>query len=102
MSIMVTTQTTATLVGFHLTTPSSSTKMMLVVVLIDQLVAYLRSMTSILLQSQNPSITQILALVGSDGTAGYILMISMFVPWYIVLIVVVPFTYVSIIIFVGL
>ena len=35
MYIMVTTQTTATLVGFHLTTPSSSTKVMLVVVLID-------------------------------------------------------------------
>ena len=103
MSIMVTTQTTTTLVGFHLTTPSSSTKVMLVVVLIDQLVTYLGSTTSILLHSQNPSITHNLALVGSDGTAlSYILMISMFVPWYIVLIVVIPFTYASIIIFVGL
>ena len=41
MSIMLTVQTTAALVGFHLTTPSFLTKVLLIVVLIVQLVAWL-------------------------------------------------------------
>ena len=60
MSIMLTVQTTAALVGFHLTTPSSLTKVLLIVVLVVQLVAYLCGLTSMLLDHWNPALLKLL------------------------------------------
>ena len=103
MSLMLTAQTTAALIGFHLTTPSSSSKAMLVIVLIDQLVAYLCGLTSILLSSNKPEDTKaakIFADIGFVCTAlGFILMVAMFVPWYLVLIAVLLFGVVWLIFF---
>ena len=103
MSLMLTAQTTAALIGFHLTTPSSSSKALLVIVLIDQLVAYLCGLTSILLSSNKPEDTKaakIFADIGFVCTAlGFILMVAMFVPWYLVLIAVLLFGVVWLIFF---
>ena len=74
---MLTVQTTAALVGFHLTTPSSSTKVLLIVVLVVQLVAYLCGLTSMLLGHWNPGTTQAFAHIGfAFTTLGYILMVA--------------------------
>ncbi|KAK7850162.1 iq domain-containing protein iqm6 [Quercus suber] len=95
MSLMLTAQTTAALIGFHLTTPSSSSKALLVVLLIDQLVACLCGLTSILLSSNKPEdskAAKIFADIGFICTAlGFILMVAMLVPWYLVLIAVLLF-----------
>ena len=100
MSLMLTAQTTAALIGFHLTTPS---KALLVVVLIDQLVAYLCGLTSILLSSNKPEdskAAKIFADIGFVCTAlGFILMVAMFVPRYLVLISVLLFGVVWLIFF---
>ncbi|KAL4639491.1 hypothetical protein ACB092_03G222100 [Castanea dentata] len=103
MSLMLTAQTTAAFVGFHLTTPSFSSKAMLVVVLIDQLVAYLCGLTSILLSSYKPEdskAAKIFADIGFVCTAlGFILTVAMFVTWYLVLIPILLFGVVWLIFF---
>ena len=94
MSLMLTAQTTSTLIGFHVVpTPSSSSKAFLVVALMDQLVAYLCGLTSIMLKSSNkPEAAEIFEKIGFVCTAlGFILMVAMFVPWKFVLIAVLLF-----------
>jgi len=99
MFIMLTVQTTAALIGFHLTTPIFL-KVLLVVVLVVQLVAYLCGLTRMLLQRRNPGATQVFAHIGfAFTTLGYILMVAMFVHWYLVLITVLIFGFVWIIFF---
>ena len=104
MSITLTAQTTGTLMGFHLTPiPSSSSKVLLVVALMDQLVAYLCGVTGILLSSYKPEdseAAQIFADIGFVCNAlGFILMVAMYVPWYFVLIAVIIFGVVWLIFF---
>ena len=108
MSLALTAQTTGTLMGFHLTpTPSSSSKVLLVVALMDQLVAYLCGVTGILLSSNKPKDLKAAKIFAGMGlvcsTLGYILMIAMYVamyvPWYSVLIVVLLFGVVWLILF---
>ena len=108
MSLGLTAQTTGTLVGFHLmSTPSSSSKVVLVVALMGQLVAFLCGVTGIFLssnKSENSNAAKFFAGMGFFGYAsGYILMIAMyvvmFVPWYSVLIVVLLFGVVWLILF---
>ena len=108
MSITLTAQTTGTLIGFHLIpTPSSSSKVVLVVALMGQLVAFLCGVTGIFLglnKSENSNAAKFFAgMVLFWYSSGYILMIAMyvvmFVPWYSVLIVVLPFGVVWLILF---
>ena len=104
MSLMLTAQTTATLMGFHTTpTPSSSSKALLVVALMDQLVAYLCGLTSILLSSNKPEDSKAVKIFADIGLVcnalGFILMVAMYVPWYFVLIAVIIFGVVWLIFF---
>ena len=104
MSLMLTAQTTATLMGFHTTpTPSSSSKALLVVALMDQLVAYLCGLTSILLSSNKPEYSKAAKIFADIGficnALGFILMVAMYVPWYFVLIAVIIFGVVWLIFF---
>ena len=104
ISLALTAQTTGTLIGFHLIpTPSSSSKVVLVVALMDQLVAFLCGVTGILLSSNKPEDSKAAKIFAGIGfvcyTLGYILMIAMYVPWYFVLIAVLLFGVVWLIFF---
>ena len=99
---MLTAQTTAALIGFHLTTPIFL-KVLLVVVLVVQLVAYLCGLTSILLSSNKPEDSKAAKIFADIGficnALGFILMVAMYVPWYFVLIAVIIFGVVWLIFF---
>ena len=96
--------------GFHLiSTPSSSSKVVLVVALMGQLVAFLCGVTGVLLSSNKPEDLNADKIFKGMGffcyAPGYILMIAMyvvmFVPWYSVLIVVLLFVVVWLILFLN-
>ena len=108
MSFSLAAQTTGTLMGFHLTpSPSSSSKVLLVVALMDQLVAFLCAVTGILLILIKPEDLNAAKIFAGMGffcySLGYILAIAMtvvtFVPWYSVFIVVLLFGVVWLILF---
>lgn len=96
LSLMLAVQPTSTLIGFHtILTPCSSNKDMLAVALMDQLVTFLCGFTGILLylnKPEYPKAAKIFAIIGFVCTAlGFILMVAMFVPCYLVLIAVLLF-----------
>ena len=100
MSLMLTAQTTATLIVFL---TSSSSDALLVVALMDQLVAFLCGLTSILLSSNKPEDSKAAVIFADIGffcfALGFILMVAMYGPWYFVLIAVLLFGVVWLIFF---
>ena len=100
MSLMLTAQTTATLIVFQ---RSSSSDALLVVALMDQLVAFLCGLTSILLSSNKPEDSKAAVIFADIGffcfALGFILMVAMYGPWYFVLIAVLLFGVVWLIFF---
>ena len=88
MSFAITAQTTASVVAFHFSALSSSSKVLLVSVVVCDLVGYLCCMTAILLIHGRPQIATIFGGIGSAATAlGFLLMIAMFLPSYLAWIV---------------
>uniref|UniRef100_A0A2N9GFL5 Uncharacterized protein n=1 Tax=Fagus sylvatica TaxID=28930 RepID=A0A2N9GFL5_FAGSY len=88
MSFAITAQTTASVVAFHFSALSSSSKVLLVSVVVCDLVGYLCCMTAILLIHGRPRIATIFGGIGSAATAlGFLLMIAMFLPSYLAWIV---------------
>ncbi|KAF3960799.1 hypothetical protein CMV_014516 [Castanea mollissima] len=88
MSITVATQTSASVIVFHFGSQSSSTKVFLVCVVVSNLVGYLSSIIAVLLIHRKPQIARVFGGIGSAAvTTGFLLMIAMFLPSYLVWIV---------------
>ena len=88
MSITVAAQTSATVIVFHFTGKSCSNKVFLVCVVVGNLVGYLCSIAAVLLTHRNPRIAGVFGRIGSAAAAtGFLLMIVMFLPSYLVWIV---------------
>nr|POF07977.1 hypothetical protein CFP56_55290 [Quercus suber] len=81
-------QTSASVIVFHFTGKSCSNKVFLVCVVVGNLVGYLCSITAVLLTRRKPRIAGVFGLIGSTAAAtGFLLMIAMFLPSYLVWIV---------------
>ena len=89
MSITVAAQTsTSVIAAFNFDGQSSSTKVLLVCVVVSNLVGYLCCITAILLIQRRPQIARALGGIGSAAaTTGFLLMITTFLPSYLVWIV---------------
>ncbi|XP_050258809.1 uncharacterized protein LOC126703780 [Quercus robur] len=88
MSITVAAQTSATVIVFHFTGKSCSNKVFLVCVVVGNLVGYLCSIAAVLLTHRKPRIAGVFGRIGSAAAAtGFLLMIAMFLPSYLVWIV---------------
>ncbi|KAL4632093.1 hypothetical protein ACB092_04G026800 [Castanea dentata] len=89
MSITVAAQTsTSVIAAFNFDGQSSSTKALLVCVVVSNLVGYLCCITAIMLIERRPQIARVLGGIGSAAaTMGFLLMIATFLPSYLVWIV---------------
>ncbi|KAK9997470.1 hypothetical protein SO802_022156 [Lithocarpus litseifolius] len=88
MSITVAAQTSASVIVFHFTGKSCSNKAFLVCVMVGNLVGFLCSITAVLLTHRKRRVAGVFGRIGSAAAAtGFLLMIAMFLPSYLVWIV---------------
>jgi hypothetical protein len=88
MSVTVATQTSTSIIAIHFSGQSSSIKVFLVFVVVSNLLSYLCCITAVLVIHTKPWAARVLGGIGSAAAAtGFLLMIAMFLPSYLVWIV---------------
>uniref|UniRef100_A0A2N9G5K9 Uncharacterized protein n=1 Tax=Fagus sylvatica TaxID=28930 RepID=A0A2N9G5K9_FAGSY len=85
MSVTVATQTSTSVIALHFSGQSSSIKVFLVFVVVSNLLSYLCCITVVLVIHTKPWAARVLGGIGSAAAAtGFLLMIAMFLPSYLV------------------
>ncbi len=85
MSVTVATQTSTSIIAIHFSGQSSSIKVFLVFVVVSNLLSYLCCITVVLVIHTKPWAARVLGGIGSAAAAtGFLLMIAMFLPSYLV------------------
>ena len=85
MSVTVATQTSTSVIAIHFSGQSSSIKVFLVFVVVSNLLSYLCCITAVLVIHTKPWAARVLGGIGSAAAAtGFLLMIAMFLPSYLV------------------